>query len=671
MGTTPTNVSASVQIDTICGGDSIMGLAQSANADRYIWAWGDGDSSINSLNKTFHHYQSLGAKVIKVTPIYNRCQGKTITIPVFIKGVITNFNYSNSCANKRSFSFSNASQGNISTIQWDFGDGNTANGIFSPAHIYLPNGAYKTLLKITYNNSGCIDTVSKIIYTATPSLVSSSSAVCKGKGIQYDINNNYSNPAAIYTWNINGTVHGPINSPSISLISDSLGTFNNYVIISNGPNYCKDTAQQIQTVKVGGPLLAFSLPAEICQSTSLIAINSSSPFFPADAITSWQWNFGEAGNATDNNQQPAAYHYSNSGTYPVKLTATDKNGCTDTLTHFVKVDPVPYIKIIPAADTICKGATSTLIALHSDFLQWIPANLVNCSTCDTVIATPASTTQFFAVAKNIFGCSATDSSLVNILFPFKAIPTFTDTAICPKDTIQLDVNPKDKTILWSPANSLSASNIFSPAAYPLQTTVYSAILADSIGCSSDTAYINVRVKSLPIVNAGPDQTYAYNTNYNLQPSYSSNIIAYQWSPGTLLNCTNCATPAGKATYSETYTIKVTSDSGCVAADTITIFVDCLSGGLLMPTAFTPNNDNINDLYYPVARAIKTINRFMVFNRVGQLVFKKEKFQANDTAFGWDGKYAGTNQPSGTYIFVVEADCDGKPVSTKGSFVLIR
>ena len=671
LGVPPGNVSALVQHDSICGGDSIKATASATNVTSYRWIWGDGDTLTTNALTSFHSYQSLGPEVIRLTPFYNRCPGKTISIPVFVKDVIANFNYTNSCSNKSTFNFSNASQGNISTIQWDFGDGNTANGIFNTSHTYQNSGTYKTFLKISDNITGCSDFLSRTLYTAIPSLSSNITAACKGSNIQYTINNNYNNPAAIYTWNINGTIHGPTNSSTINLISDSLGAFTNFVIIDNGPAYCKDTVIQQQVVKIGGPLPAFNLPAEICQSTSLKVSNTSTPFFPSDAIVNCQWSFGEANGFIDNNKQPAAYNYANSGTYAVKLKATDLNGCTDTLTHFVKVDPVPYIKIIPGADTICAGTTSTLIALHSDSLQWIPANLVNCSTCDTVITTPASTTQFFAVAKNIFGCSSTDSSLVNIILPFKAIPAFTDTAICPKDTIQLDVNPKNKTILWSPANSLSASNIFTPTAYPLQTTVYSAIASDSTGCSSDTAYINVRVKSLPIVNAGPDQTYAYNTTYNLQPSYSANIIAYQWSPGTLLNCTNCATPAGKATYSETYTIKVTSDSGCVAADTITIFVDCPSGGLLMPTAFTPNNDNINDLYYPVARAIKTINRFMIFNRVGQLVFKKEKFPANDTAFGWDGKYGGTNQPSGTYIFVVEADCDGKPVSTKGSFVLIR
>ena len=454
-------------------------------------------------------------------------------------------------------------------------------------------------------------------------------------------------------------------------MTDSLGNFNNSVTVNSGPGYCSDTLQIGSPLLVSGPLVSFSLPAEICQSTSLKAINSTIPFFPADTIQTWQWNFGEANGIIDTNQQPAAYNYASSGTYPVKLIATDKNGCSDSLTQMVKIDPVPYIKIIPASDSICPGTTATFIALHSDSVQWFPANLVNCTNCDTIIASPLTTTHFIAVAKNIFGCSASDSSLVTIIPSFKAIPSFTDTAICPKDTLQLEVNPKNKTVLWSPANSLSASTVFNPVAYPLQTTLYSAILSDSSGCSSDTAYINVQVKSLAVVNAGPDQTYSYNSSYILQPSYSSNITAYQWTPSTLLSCANCATPTGKATYTQTYTINVTSDSGCVAADTITIFVDCLSGGLLMPTAFTPNNDNINDIYYPVARAIKTIKRFMIFNRMGQLLFKRENFQANDTAYGWDGKYDNANQPSGTYIFVVEADCDGKPVSTKGSFVLIR
>jgi gliding motility-associated-like protein len=87
----------------------------------------------------------------------------------------------------------------------------------------------------------------------------------------------------------------------------------------------------------------------------------------------------------------------------------------------------------------------------------------------------------------------------------------------------------------------------------------------------------------------------------------------------------------------------------------------------VPTAFTPNNDGLNDTIYPVSVGIKRINYFSIFNRWGQLVFK-----TTADRHGWDGNINGKQQGSGVYVWMVSAvDYLDRAIFLKGTVTLIR
>ncbi|RZT96889.1 gliding motility-associated-like protein [Ancylomarina subtilis] len=77
--------------------------------------------------------------------------------------------------------------------------------------------------------------------------------------------------------------------------------------------------------------------------------------------------------------------------------------------------------------------------------------------------------------------------------------------------------------------------------------------------------------------------------------------------------------------------------------------------LLIPTAFSPNGDNINDKFYIKGIENYPVNEFVVFSRWGSKVFDKSNY-TNDDA--WDGSYSktgvklgpGDKLPPGTYFF---------------------
>jgi gliding motility-associated-like protein len=120
----------------------------------------------------------------------------------------------------------------------------------------------------------------------------------------------------------------------------------------------------------------------------------------------------------------------------------------------------------------------------------------------------------------------------------------------------------------------------------------------------------------------------------------------------------------------TYNIKLICTNnllGC--SDSITKKVKVLNNCFIaVPTAFTPNNDGLNDFLYP-NNAIKAKDMdFRVYNRWGQLVF-----HSRDWTKKWDGKIGGLLQASGVFVWMLEYThiVTGEKRFQKGTTTLIR
>jgi len=670
-GTPPTNSTAHPVKAVICGSETARFVSKATKANSYSWDFGDGTRTSVSDTIVSHKYKTLGTKTVRVTPAFNGCPGPSVTFTIDVIGVIANYTYANTCASKQTFSFTNTSQGNLSTVTWDFGDGSGQATTVNTSHVYPTEGTFPSSLLVTDNVTGCRDSITHILYTARPALINPDTSICRNTVTAFSVINSYDNANATYTWNVTGLQSGPFPDSTLDDKATVLGNFNNYVVINNGSTYCKDTVRLNHKILVRGPQLDFTAPSSLCFDTIYTVTNNSKPYLPQDSIKYWYWNFGTS-SLNDTLYQPEPYAFPRAGKFNVKLSAIDINGCFDSLVKPVTIHPLPFVQTIPTIDTLCQGTPDTLIAFHNYSLTWSPAGSLSSATADTVLANPADTTLYYATATTQFGCTYRDSVLVNVFPPFTVTPAASNPYICQLDTITLQLSPPTKQITWSPPDGLSNPNGYNPVASPLQTTTYTATLTDSVGCFSGTANITVHVKSLPSVDAGADSTYPYDTPFSLHPTYSSNVASYLWTPTDSLSCNTCAYPNGVSWATTTYLVTVTSDSGCIARDSVTIFVQCKDSYILMPTAFTPNNDGLNDYYYPLTRGIKKIVRFSIYNRFGQVVFEKKNFSPNDKTFGWDGHLNSWAQPSSVYVYIIEAICDvGDTVYKKGSFVLIR
>ncbi|MES2648364.1 MAG: PKD domain-containing protein [Bacteroidota bacterium] len=670
-GTPPPKLPLQVAKPVICASENAMFITNASIANLYRWEFGDGSSQNLPDTLVAHKYNVLGNQVVKVTPYYNGCAGLSSTNNLKVEGVVAKFNYANTCLDKKTYAFTNTSIGNITGIVWSFNnvapDLTTTNAVVS----FPGTGAFRVTLKETDSITGCKSDITKIIYTANPKIVNPDSFVCRNTTSNFFVENNYTAKNITYQWQVLGRKF--LNDSAIlAPKGDTLGQFSNAVIIKYDQFSCPDTVLLDHSITVSGPQLDFKIPANICFGNMLEVVNLSKSFIPSDSINSWRWKFDFNTNLVDTTYHPQAYRHTKNGNYSLTLFADDNKGCSDSLVKKYAVTRIPFLHIQKQTDTVCLGNPTTYIAFHSDSLRWSPTNIFACSNCDTVTINPVKTMQIYATATSAFNCVSNDSIQIRVFEPFTAQAPIDQYVICEKETIQLNVLPANKKIAWAPATGLSAPNIYLPAASPSQPTIYTATVSDSANCFSSTTSINVIVKRQPAVDAGPDLLLAYNDSYAFAPTYSSNISSYQWTPFENIDCNNCAVPKGVALETKTYRVKVVSDSGCIAFDSVHVGLRCSNASMFMATAFSPNNDNLNDYYYPLLKGVKSIKRFAVFNRFGQMIFEVKNFPSNNKAFGWNGKFNGRDQPSSTYLYVLDAVCDlGEMISKHGSFILMR
>lgn len=670
FGVPPSGISAHASKNTVCASDTITFFSAAANVTSFGWQFGDGQEAWTPEATTSHQYSTLGTHTVTVTPYDNGCPGDAASFQVETIGLVSLFDYKIDCSQKNKVTFIDQSIGNVSSFEWDYGDGQRNDTLRLPVHQYPANGTYTAALRLHDDVTGCSSEAVRAIHMALPELTNPDTVLCRNDFTVFYMNHSYSNPDALYTYHIVGAVIGPTDYDFMSVIAVNPGDFENFVVIDNGPQYCKDTIYMKRKMRVGGPVTDFSIDSVLCLSADAHLTNHSFSFFPEDSIMVTGWKAGDS--VFSSRYQPAEFHFSSPGNQQVRMYATDENGCSDTTTKSVLVQDLPFLKLIPEIDTLCAGQTDSLIAFHNDPLTWSSPTSLPCSDCDTIPVTAAADTYYAVQVRSATGCVSGDTIHLKVHQQFHAVAENPESAICPGDTVSLHAGPPGMAVTWSPAAFLSNSTGYDPVASPTETTRFTALLSDSAGCFSDSTFFTVHVKAPAMVDAGPDTTLPYNATFSINPGYSNNVIKYDWSPPGDLDCVTCRNASGQITKSQTYNIRATSDSGCEAVDSINLYVECNDKGLLLPNAFTPNDDQLNDVFYPIGRGISYIKTFRIYDRYGQVVYSQKNFPPNDKSFGWDGRIRGEPAPISVYLYTIEAECGkGEKILKKGSISLIR
>jgi gliding motility-associated-like protein len=194
---------------------------------------------------------------------------------------------------------------------------------------------------------------------------------------------------------------------------------------------------------------------------------------------------------------------------------------------------------------------------------------------------------------------------------------------------------------------------------------------NSAGCS-DTDSILVSISDFSL------STYdiiipLYDTIYQYQTlqinTVTGTAFSYQWNPETWLDNPHSSDPIASPLVTTSYYVYVTDSFGCLRIDSFTVFVlDILCNDVyvFVPNAFSPNNDQVNDILYIQSYLVKDLY-FVIFDRWGEKVF-----ETTDVSKGWDGRYKGKLLDPAVFVYYMKATCMNDVVfEKKGNITLLR
>jgi len=675
FGNAPQPVVVSAEKTSICFSETGKFKAYANGANTYEWDFGDNTSLLTTDTAISHKFSSLNIFKVQVTPFFNGCKGSAVSLDISVVGVKSSFGSGNYCANRDSFTLYSNSLGPVSSYLWNFGDGSPNANVQVTNHIFPSDGKFTSTLIVFDSLTNCRDTVAGYIFTKNPKLIATDSFVCINTMVTLKVEGVDSEAEVAFFSTLMGENrwnYGP-NYNFVTQNADSAGIFKNRVIVYIAGGYCPDTLNQILPLRVGGPLSDFTGPEYLCISDEMVVQNKTKTAFSFDPVVNWSWNFGDSLHS-DRKQLPSPFTYDKPGKYWISLKVADSKGCMDSLRKQTIVNPLPFIAVSSSTGIVCPGDSIQLNAIFQGKVKWLPFSQVSCDTCSSIIVNPILPIIYTAISSDSIGCSSSFNVPVNVYIPYSFNPVSADTGFCNGGSVQLNFGEQGDGLIyrWTPAAGLSDPTIYNPVASPSSSTIYQVNVVDSAGCFPLTAKKNVAVYPLPLIDSGPPVIVPYNSAFSLNPTYGPDIVSYNWTPINQLNCTNCAYPSGIALASMIYTVTATTSKGCTASTTLQLQIECKAENLLMPTAFSPNGDNLNDYFYPIARGLDLINKFTIYNRYGKIIFERNNFKPNEKLEGWNGYVNGKAQASGSFLYVLQAVCNrGNVINKKGTFTLIK
>ena len=264
-------------------------------------------------------------------------------------------------------------------------------------------------------------------------------------------------------------------------------------------------------------------------------------------------------------------------------------------------------------------------------------------------------------------CYAIDS--VKILSDLIDIHLLADSISCGFDTLLISVenntpNNPITNYAWSSSDSI-IYDVDSSSVRILTTNSnwHYVEVVNSVGCyMKDSLYIIVYPR--PII----DSLWASSDNVPLGLSTELNILSNDsvlWY-NQLTNPTIQITPDLSSWYNVTV-----SNGFCELIDSVYVAVRevyCNLDSIVIPTAFTPNFDGVNDTYKIKNNGVDIVSfNISIYNRLGQLVFN-----SNDINFNWNGRFKSVELQPQVFDFFIEMTCAGNTnLFTKGNITLLR
>jgi PKD repeat protein len=341
-----------------CAGVATTFVDQSvANAAAITnWNWDfAGLGTVNGIQNPLFEFPSSGVYGVKLTATNSNSCSDTVTILTRVNASpVSNFSFDSVCGKTAVTLKFLATVEPPSVIpdinwgSWDFGDGNIETAIRNPQHVYDTPGSYDVSL-IVRSSDQCIDTVVKRIKVFDFPLVdfTVSQTQCTGKEIQFtDISvTSDGTPLTKWNWFFSGQATSEEQNPRYAFNAQG-----NYTVQLTARNAVGCTGTKLRSVAISAP----PTPAFTFSPQNGLPPLTVNYFNQSPVNGNYLWDYGD-GSPLVEGYNPPVHIYTEKGTFPIKLIATDFRGCTDTLTKLILVDKAFLDGVMASVSIIPNG----------------------------------------------------------------------------------------------------------------------------------------------------------------------------------------------------------------------------------------------------------------------------------------------------------------------------
>lgn len=498
---------------TACAGAAtVYSVSPASGASSYAWSlpgsWA-GSSSTNTIS-----VMPSASGVISVYAL-NSCgssatQSLSVQVdpvpaqPSAISGAVA------LCAGAGLQTYSVAAVSSATSYSWSVPGG--WSGSSTGNTIQLTPGTGGGVLSVTASNA-CGNSASRslsLTVNALPSVsISGPVSVCSGNSATLAASG-----ALTYTWNTSSTNAGITVSPASNT---------SYTVTGTDANGCINTAVKGLTVSAL-PSVTITGPSAICwaRSATLMASGASTYTWSTTSTTTNSMSISPSSNTT------------------YTVTGMDVNGCTNTATKTVTVNPLPSVSMNgPAA--LCSGNSATLTVSGANTYTWSTG-----ANSSSVVISPTVNTSYTLTGTDLNGCENMAAQSVTV-YALPSVVISGGTSICAGTTTTLSATGA-VSYTWSTGTSSS-----SVAVSPTSGTTYSVTGLDANGCQG-MAFANVGVvSSLPVTVNGPSMLCS-GSSATLS---AAGALTYTWSTGANTNSVSVSPTAFTI-----YTVTGTDANGC-------------------------------------------------------------------------------------------------------------
>ncbi|TVR77129.1 MAG: hypothetical protein EA412_12045 [Chitinophagaceae bacterium] len=385
--------------------------------------------------------------------------------------------------------------------------------------------------------------------------------------------------------------------------------------------------------------------------------------------TFYQWSLSN-GEIIDISNNEITVYFDAQGLVNLSVNAVNECGSVSGSNNF-QVRPKPFMTVVE--DTIiCPGETVQLFSNSTGSQFYWFENEDTISNSAFVSVSPGETTVYTAQSLNQFGCAVEEEVEVEV-YSIPSNLAGDDVAFCNGDSATLGSESIETlTYNWSPNTGLSNADqsetqvsLENNSSIDLEVS-YLLSITDTNNCVYTDSVLVTVYPDAPAY-AGEDEVITEGESVQLIALGGLSCI---WEPALFLDNSEACEPISTPDSTITYYLTVVDENNCVGTDSMTIVVEEMEDiefSIAVPNVFSPKSGGLNNAAGVIVEGDIQLEYFRIFNRWGEMVF-----ETNDVSMKWDGTYKNSIQPSGNYVYILQASSpDGQNISKTGEILLLR